>query len=85
MIKPTIGRVVWFHPADFEMSAIQVGHAMVRHSDQPFEAHVVHVWSDTCVNLVVFDHDGNAHKRSSVPINIDNMGHPTGSYAEWMP
>lgn len=85
MIKPTIGRVVWFHPAPCELSAMQVGHAMVRHTDQPFEAHVVHVWSDTCVNLVVFDHDGNMHKRTSVPINVENMGHPLGSYADWMP
>lgn len=81
MIKPTIGRVVWYFPSDYDLSGIQAGTVMQRHSDQPFDAHVVYVWSDTCVNLVVLDHDGNMFKRTSVPINVEGIS----PRAEWMP
>ena len=81
-LLPTVGRVVYFHPASHKLLGFQVEGAMIRRGDQPFDAHIVFVWSYTCVNLVVFDHNGNMHKRTSVPINQGNTG---GSYAEWMP
>jgi hypothetical protein len=82
MIVPTVGRVVHYYPAEHEASGFRYEHAMTRYSDQPFVAHVVHVWSETCVNLVVYDHAGKSHIRTSVPIN---MPAGEGSRAEWMP
>lgn len=74
MIKPTVGRNVHYYPAAHD--------PMVRYSDQPCHANIAHVWSDTCVNLIVADHDGTPFSRTSVPINIDV---PEGyARAEWM-
>jgi hypothetical protein len=80
MIKPTIGRVVWFHPSATE-------------SDPSFcatpvcAAIIAHVWSDTCVNLAVFDANGKSHGRSSVPLiqGEDSLVPGGGYYCEWMP
>lgn len=75
-IAPTIGRVVLYFPSDHDIKD-----GMVQYSDKPLDAHVCFVWSDTCVNLAVFDHAGNHWKRTSVAINM------VGSepHAEWMP
>ena len=54
MIKPTIGRVVWYH-APGTTSTVR-----------PQAAIVAHVWSDTCVNLAVFDVNGAASNATSV-------------------
>lgn len=80
MVKPTIGRQVWFRP-----SSIAVGVIKLR-SEQPCAATVVHVWSDTCVNLSVFDHDGNRHFFASVRLlQDDEAAAADANYAEWMP
>lgn len=74
MIQPTIGRVVWYHP---ESSTEQ---------QQPYAAIVAHVWSDTCVNLAVFDSNGVATNKTSVFLyQGDGAERPSSSYAEWMP
>jgi len=57
MIKPTVGRVVWYRPN---------AHDDLYGSDQPLAAHVAYVWSDTMVNLMVIDHNGGTHPRTSV-------------------
>lgn len=44
--KPTVGRIVHFRP---ELS---------QNKGQPYPAMITHVWSDTCVNLSVFN-DGS--------------------------
>lgn len=77
-ISPTVGRVVWFTPADADL--------ITRYGGQRFAAIVAYVWSDWLVNLTVFDHDGYAHARTSVPLLQD--GEPKqegGHYCEWMP
>jgi hypothetical protein len=72
MITPTIGRVVWYHPAEPH--------------DQPHPALVCHVWSDTCVNLAIFDANGNQYSMTSVLLVQDDNPVPSGgNYAEWMP
>jgi hypothetical protein len=78
MIKPTIGRVVWFHPGrDFPGTVID---------DQPLAALVAHVWGDRCVNLQVADSNGVAHSQTSVELVQDGGTIPgTGRYCEWMP
>jgi hypothetical protein len=73
MIKPTIGRVVWFHP---ESST---------EAEQPYAAIVAHVWSDTCVNLAVFDSNGNVSSHTSVFLYQGDTDKPSSKYCEWMP
>jgi hypothetical protein len=77
-ITPTVGRVVYYYPSDSEVK----NENMFRYSEQPFDAHILYVWSDICVNLIVFDHAGYMHRRHSVAINIDDGRYPR---AEWMP
>ena len=73
MIKPTIGRVVWYHPQNAEPD------------DQPNAALVAYVWSDTLVNLAVFDSNGSAYNKSSVFLYQGDGEPPSSSYCEWMP
>lgn len=73
MIKPTIGRVVWYQPNGTE------GY------NGPLAAIVCHVHSDTMVNLAVLDPNGNPLSRTSVVLVQDDDGRPVGPYAEWMP
>ena len=79
MIAPTIGRVVWYRPSTWD---INEDHMQVYDPNQPLDAHIVFVHSETLVNLVVFDHRGRSHVRSSVQINMGGIPAP---YAEWMP
>jgi hypothetical protein len=76
MIKPTIGRVVWYHPASGEPV-----------TDQPQAALVTYVWSDICVNLAVFDADGVASNQTSVLLwdSGSDIERPSQRYCEWMP
>jgi hypothetical protein len=74
MIKPTVGRIVWYRQLDGV------------HDEQPFAAILTYVHSDRLVNLVVFDHFGIGKTRASV--QLVQEGDPTpevGGYAEWMP
>ena len=76
MIIPTIGRVVWFYPK---------GHLA---SHQPLAAIVAHVWSDTCVNLAIFDANGRPLEAppTSVLLVQDDAEVPSGGlYCTWMP
>jgi len=79
MIKPTIGRVVWFHPAS---NSNESGFAPA-----PICAAIVaYVHSDACVNLAVFDANGNSHSKTSVTLVQDGEPPPEyGYYCEWMP
>lgn len=82
MIKPTVGRVVWFHPSKNSAESGFVYHG----GDQPLAAIVTHVWSDRMVNLVVFDSNGNSHSKTSVPLVQDGEDVQDGGfYCEWMP
>lgn len=78
MITPTIGRVVWYRPGPTDDLVGNDG-------GQPLAAIVAHVWSDTCVNLAVFDANGQAHNRTSVYLVQDETPRPTSQFAEWMP
>lgn len=76
IIKPTVGRVVWYYPA---------GH----HGDnQPLAALVAHVWSDTCVNLAIFDANGSPFVAPPTSVLLIQEGNPVptgGNYCTWMP
>lgn len=78
MIRPTIGRVVWYWAA-----------ATVRNVEgaQPNPALVTWVWGDgELVNLVTFDCNGDARPAARVPLWQGEGEPPTdGQFAEWMP
>lgn len=76
MIKPSVGRVVWYYP---------VG---ASRSEQPLAAIVAHVWSDTCVNLAIFDANGRPMEKpptSVLLVQPENEVPGNGGYCEWMP
>ena len=74
MIKPTVGRVVWF----YKYVAGQ-GHK------GPLAAHVCCVHSDSIVNLMVISENGLAHGQTSVGLIQDDMDAPLNDYCTWMP
>jgi hypothetical protein len=79
MIKPTVGRVVWYRKHRNEVLA--------GGDDAPLAAIVVRVWGNEMVNLTVFDGEGISHPRTSVPLvqSADGWRPEQGRYCEWMP
>ena len=80
MIKPTIGRQVWFFPA--------MGDPDIEHWDvlQACAATVVYVHTDRLINVVVMDHAGNiVSKRSIALLQDDDVPVKGCQYAMWMP
>lgn len=74
MIKPTVGRIVWYRPEH------------VTPDEQPFAAIVTYVFNDRMVNLTAFDHTGYVRSLTSVPLVQQGDPKPeAGGYAEWMP
>jgi hypothetical protein len=73
MIKPTVGRVVWF----YKYSPGQ-GHK------GPLAAHVAKVIDDSHVNLMVVDEDGNPRPEKNVYLKqgVEDLA---SDYCEWMP
>lgn len=88
MIKPTVGRKVWYRPqgpAD-DIMVRGAAHPEDGPLGAPLDATIVCVHSDTRVNLVVFDANGIMHQRCSIELvqpNCERM--TTGSFCEWMP
>ncbi|MES2415109.1 MAG: hypothetical protein V4614_14985 [Pseudomonadota bacterium] len=83
VIVPTVGRKVYFRPP-----ANDVAHGFhVYNKDQPCDATVVYVHSERMVNVLIVDHMGNQHKRTSVPFNQpgDDASQHQSGYVEWMP
>lgn len=74
LIKPTIGRVVWFYPTIEHYEA----------SVQPHAALVVYVHGERCVNLACFDSNGTPYSKTSVQlVQEGDVAH--GAHARWMP
>ena len=77
MIKPTIGRVVWFQPGKAPDQPLH---------DQPFAALVAYVWNDRMVNLAYFNKNGEPRNATSVMLLQDDDPAPDcGHFAQWMP
>lgn len=83
MIKPTVGRKVWFWPNAY----FQTGpNAMSASSKQPLDATIVFVHGDRMVNLVVFDSNGKMFPVTSMTLKQEGDELAEGmAYAEWMP
>lgn len=78
MIKPTVGRIVWFYNDAIHNRIVQ--------RDQPLAAIVAYVWNDRLVNLHVIDADGVYHPVTSVQLVQEGDVYPTeGMRCEWMP
>jgi hypothetical protein len=83
MIKPTVGRVVWF----FGGLKDDENYRDIRHPGrEPLAAIVTHVWNDKMVNLAVFDMDGRSTGKTSVRLLQEGETSSGESFwAEWMP
>lgn len=82
MIKPTVGRVVWYTPTKDEHGMYQFPCL----SGQPLAAIIACVHTDVMVNLTVFDANGEPHGVCSVDLIQDGQPKPDyGRYCEWMP
>lgn len=78
MITPTVGRIVHYYPklqSPFDDAA-------------PLVAIIAHVWSDTCVNLAIFDPNGTPFldPPTSVLLVQPEEEEPSGGgFCQWMP
>lgn len=89
IIKPTVGRKVWYRPSEGD----QLGPTpMAVTGNQPLDATIIAVWGDRMVNLLVTDAVGRQFPVLSVTLlqgddkpHINRDGKPAGRYAEWMP
>lgn len=86
MIVPTVGRIVWYHPGQFD--------AIIVNEKEPLAALVAAVYKFTTVegndyfnlNLTVSDANGLQWNRRYVRLVQENeVPPPADSYCEWMP
>ena|SRR3990167_5588436 len=77
MIQPTVGRIVWYHPSPSDPGGVVPGDIQA--------AIIAYVWSETCINLCVFDPDGLPYSRTSVYLQQDEGVGQSLPYATWMP
>lgn len=77
LIKPVVGRVVWFFPAP---------HFSVAGAPGPLAATIVHVHSDRMINVAVYDSNGKQFAETSVTLVQPGDEVYTGANrCEWMP
>lgn len=81
MIKPTIGRVLWYTPSGREPDNFTY------HGQQKCECRITYVWNDRMVNLCVSDHNGAQFPMTSVNLVQPGEERPVigTAYCEWMP
>ena len=85
MIKPTVGRVVWYNPHAKDNLEVLVDDKGKPKGD-PLVALVLAVHNDTRVNLMVFSAYGQSRFLSRVELWQGDNERPKGhGYAEWMP
>lgn len=83
MIKPTVGRVVWFYPGVAFAAANNIAFG---DPEQPLAATIAYVINDQMVNLSAVDQNGKQFNVTSVPLKQDDSDLKIGSYyCEWMP
>lgn len=96
IIKPTIGRKVWYRPSKWDREGRGGMQVACDQSDttkfQPLDATIIAVWGDRMVNVMVTDIMGRQFPLTSVKLMqegdlfpVDANGENTGGYVEWMP
>jgi hypothetical protein len=75
MIKPTVGRIVWYWPYGKDPK-----------TTAPLAAQIARVWSDDCINIGFLDENGCSRNATSVRLvqTIEDTT-PDGSICCWMP
>lgn len=82
MIKPTVGRKVWYRPSPNDV----LGPMPMQFSpEQPLDATIIYVWGDRMVNVLVTDMYGRQFPVSSCTLVQEGDPRPGGRYVEWMP
>lgn len=93
IIKPTVGRKVWYRASKFDMQGpggMQVQH--VEGIPQPLDATVLAVWGDRCINVQILDIMGRPFAKTSITLIQEGDATPKNmeggeayGYVEWMP
>ena len=76
MIKPTIGRVVWFYPQ---------GAKQILNNIQPHAAMIAYVHSDTMITIGYFNSYGVACSQTSVRLIQEEQDFPECPFCSWIP
>lgn len=80
MIKPSIGRKIWYWPGpeDKYLKCLDI--------KTPFDATVVFVHDSGTINVLVLDHEGSLYRRQSIPVIQEGELKPDDSgFCVWMP
>lgn len=72
MIKPTVGRIVWYRTGAPTQEA-------------PWAAIVTYVHDDRHINIIGFDPMSHSFPAHYLTLCQENEPRPEGPYAEWMP
>jgi hypothetical protein len=79
MIKPTVGRVVHYHPPLTDHRALVL-------QGEPLAAIIAFVHSDTLINILLIYHDGTTEGRKNVRLEQDTpLDNATEDLCRWMP
>lgn len=83
IIKPSIGRRVWFYPS---VATLTSRGMRCNDADQAMDAGVCYVYHDRMVNVSVTDHMGTVHAITSVTLIQPGDDIPEGrDHCTWMP
>jgi len=74
IIKPTVGRMLWYYPEGNTPEA-----------NQPLAAQIAFVHSDTDINIGYLDKNGKARSVTSVLLYNEGIPMPTTNFCTWMP
>lgn len=81
MIKPTIGRKIWFRLNGFKKYSI-----VNFDNEQAMDASINFVHNNNKINIIVVDHVGNLHSVNEIMLVSDDFKPIEGiPYCEWMP
>ena len=88
MIKPSIGRKLWFWETRVAFDAARAknfDHELLSTYEQPLDATIIAVWNPTRINVYVIDHDGVGRAETSVQLIQEGDIIPDVHFATWMP